>query len=138
VSDRPWSSPAPVGEFQPYVPAEQSWRNFRCGGAAWRLFGLLFGAVTVYGELRGADGIGVDPDFGDCPSALRAFSFDDSGKQHSADDGSAGESLAAGRGVALPALIFLASAPTSPSGGFFPDCASRRLAGRSLHGSHRR
>src|SRR5258708_4851644 len=53
VSDRPWSSTAPVGEFQPYVPTEQRLAEFSLRAVVLGgLFGLLFGAVTVYVGLR--------------------------------------------------------------------------------------
>ncbi len=46
---KPWSSTAPPGEFQPYVPAEESLAEFTLRAVVLgSLFGLLFGAVTVY------------------------------------------------------------------------------------------
>src|SRR5437667_4252898 len=53
VSERPWSSTAPPGEFRTYVPAEATVKEFTIRAVILgALFGLLFGAVTVYVGLR--------------------------------------------------------------------------------------
>src|SRR5262249_2303324 len=53
VSDRPWSSTAPPGEFRTYVSAEETLKEFTIRAVVLgALFGLLFGAVTVYVGLR--------------------------------------------------------------------------------------
>src|SRR5579859_2073298 len=110
VSDRPWSSTAPVGEFQPYVPAAQSLAEFSLravllGG----LFGLLFGAVTVYVGLRAGLTVSASIPISVLSiSILRAFGRSTILENNIVQTtGSAGESLAAGVMFTLPALIFL-------------------------------
>jgi putative OPT family oligopeptide transporter len=97
-------------EFQPYIPATQAPREFtlRAVGLG-ALFGLLFGAVTVYVGLRA--GLTVSASI---PIAvlsitiLRAF-----GKATILENnivqttGNAGQSIASGVIFTLPALIFL-------------------------------
>jgi len=110
VSDRPWSSTAPVGEFQPYVPASQNLAEFSLravllGG----LFGLLFGAVTVYVGLRAGLTVSASIPISVLSiSILRAFGRSTILENNIVQTtGSAGESLAAGVMFTLPALIFL-------------------------------
>jgi putative OPT family oligopeptide transporter len=110
VSDRPWSSTAPVGEFQPYVPAGQSVTEFSLravllGG----LFGLLFGAVSVYVGLRAGLTVSASIPISVLSiSILRAFGRSTILENNIVQTtGSAGESLAAGVMFTLPALIFL-------------------------------
>jgi putative OPT family oligopeptide transporter len=110
VSDRPWSSTAPAGEFQPYVPAEQrlaefSLRAVLLGG----LFGLLFGAVTVYVGLRAGLTVSASIPISVLSiSILRAFGRSTILENNVVQTtGSAGESLAAGVMFTIPALIFL-------------------------------
>ena len=110
MSDRPWSSTAPVGEFQPYVPAAQSLTEFSLravllGG----LFGLLFGAVTVYVGLRAGLTVSASIPISVLSiSILRAFGRSTILENNIVQTtGSAGESLAAGVMFTLPALIFL-------------------------------
>jgi putative OPT family oligopeptide transporter len=110
VSDRPWSSTAPAGEFQPYVPAEQrlaefSLRAVLLGG----LFGLLFGAVTVYVGLRAGLTVSASIPISVLSiSILRAFGRSTILENNIVQTtGSAGESLAAGVMFTIPALIFL-------------------------------
>jgi len=110
VSDRPWSSTAPAGEFQPYVPAEQKLAEFSLravilGG----LFGLLFGAVTVYVGLRAGLTVSASIPISVLSiSILRAFGRSTILENNIVQTtGSAGESLAAGVMFTLPALIFL-------------------------------
>ena len=53
IANKAWSSTAPPGEFRPYVPAEESLAEFTLRAVVLgALFGLLFGAVTVYVGLR--------------------------------------------------------------------------------------
>jgi len=110
VSDRPWSSTAPVGEFQSYVPPSQSPAEFSLravllGG----VFGLLFGAVTVYVGLRAGLTVSASIPIAVLSiSILRAFGRSTILENNIVQTtGSAGESLAAGVMFTLPALIFL-------------------------------
>src|SRR2546425_9476085 len=53
VREKAWSSTAPPGEFRTYVSAEESPKEFTIRAIVLgALFGLLFGAVTVYVGLR--------------------------------------------------------------------------------------
>src|SRR5258707_7612110 len=53
VTDRPWSSTAPPGEFRPYVSADETLKEFTIRAVVLgALFGLLFGAVTGYVGVR--------------------------------------------------------------------------------------
>src|SRR5882724_5286137 len=104
--------PAKVEEpkFQPYVPAEEvrpefTFRAVLFGG----LFGILFGAVTVYVGLRAGLTVAASIPIAVLSiSILRAF-----GKASILENnivqtaGSAGESVAGGVIFTLPALIFL-------------------------------
>jgi len=110
VSDRPWSSTAPAGEFHPYVPpsggiTEFSLRAVLLGG----VFGLLFGAVTVYVGLRAGLTVSASIPISVLSiSILRAFGRSTILENNIVQTtGSAGESLAAGVMFTLPALIFL-------------------------------
>jgi len=110
VSDRSWSSTAGPSEFRPYVPASQSLTEFSLravllGG----LFGLLFGAVTVYVGLRAGLTVSASIPISVLSiSILRAFGRSSILENNIVQTtGSAGESLAAGVMFTLPALIFL-------------------------------
>ena len=47
--ERPWSSTAPPGEFRTYVSTEETLKEFTIRAVILgALFGLLFGAVSVY------------------------------------------------------------------------------------------
>jgi putative OPT family oligopeptide transporter len=117
VSDRPWSSTAPPGEFRPYVSPEEGLKEFTTRAVVLgALFGLLFGAVTVYVGLRAGLTVSASipisvlsisilrrlgvylPPFGR-PTVLENNIVQTTG--------SAGESLAAGVMFTIPALIFL-------------------------------
>ena len=53
MTDRPWSSTAPPGEFRTYISAEETVKEFTIRAVILgSLFGLLFGAVSVYVGLR--------------------------------------------------------------------------------------
>jgi len=110
VNDRPRSSSAPAGEFHSYVPAAQiltefSLRAVLLGG----IFGLLFGAVTVYVGLRAGLTVSASIPISVLSiSILRAFGRSTILENNIVQTtGSAGESLAAGVMFTLPALIFL-------------------------------
>ncbi|HTQ95583.1 MAG TPA: oligopeptide transporter, OPT family, partial [Candidatus Acidoferrum sp.] len=110
MSDRPWSSTAPAGEFRSYVPASQTMTEFSLravilGG----IFGLLFGAVTVYVGLRAGLTVSASIPISVLSiSILRAFGRSTILENNVVQTtGSAGESLAAGVMFTLPALIFL-------------------------------
>jgi len=110
VSDRPWNPAGTTGEFQPYVPAAQSVKEFSLravilGG----VFGLLFGAVSVYVGLRAGLTVSASIPISVLSiSILRAFGRSTILENNIVQTtGSAGESLAAGVMFTLPALIFL-------------------------------
>src|SRR5229473_1842053 len=110
TTTKPWSSTAPPADFRPYVDAsstltEFSWRAVILGS----LFGILFGAVSVYVGLRAGLTVSASIPISVLSiSILRAF-----GKSSILENnivqttGSAGESVAAGVIFTLPALIFL-------------------------------
>jgi putative OPT family oligopeptide transporter len=109
-SNKPWSSTAPPGEFQPFVQPEQSVAEFTLravilGG----LFGILFGAVSVYVGLRAGLTVSASIPIAVLSiSILRAFGRSTILENNIVQTtGSAGESLAAGVIFTLPALIFL-------------------------------
>jgi putative OPT family oligopeptide transporter len=110
VSDRPWSSTAPPGEFRAYVSAEESIKEFTIRAVILgALFGLLFGAVTVYVGLRAGLTVSASIPISVLSiSILRAFGRSTILENNIVQTtGSAGESLAAGVMFTLPALIFL-------------------------------
>jgi putative OPT family oligopeptide transporter len=109
----PITKPAPApspGGFQPYVPASQSPAEFTAKAIVLgALFGLLFGASTVYLGLRA--GLTVSASI---PIAVLAISvLKRLGGSTILENnivqtiGSAGESLASGVVFTVPALIFL-------------------------------
>ena len=110
MSDRPWSSTAPAGEFRPFVPASESPKEFTLRAVILgALFGLLFGAVTVYVGLRAGLTVSASIPISVLSiSILRAFGRSTILENNIVQTtGSAGESLAAGVMFTLPALIFL-------------------------------
>jgi putative OPT family oligopeptide transporter len=110
VSDRPWSSTAPPGEFRTYVPAEETLKEFTIRAVILgALFGLLFGAVTVYVGLRAGLTVSASIPISVLSiSILRAFGRSTILENNIVQTtGSAGESLAAGVMFTIPALIFL-------------------------------
>ena len=110
MSERPWSSTAPPEEFRPFVPAEESPKEFTLRALILgALFGLLFGAVTVYVGLRAGLTVSASIPISVLSiSILRAFGRSTILENNIVQTtGSAGESVAAGVLFSLPALIFL-------------------------------
>jgi len=110
TTTKPWSSTAAPGEFRPYVDAstvltEFSWRAVILGS----LFGILFGAVSVYVGLRAGLTVSASIPIAVLSiSILRAFGRSTILENNIVQTtGSAGESAAAGVIFTLPALIFL-------------------------------
>jgi len=112
------AAPAPKAQFQPYVPATQSPAEFTAKAIVLGIiFGLIFGASTVYLGLRA--GLTVSASI---PIAVLAISvLKRLGGSTILENnivqtiGSAGESVAGGVVFTIPALIFLT--PYGP--GFF-------------------
>jgi len=110
TTSRAWSSTAPLGEFQPYVPGTADLPEFTFKAVLFgAIFGLIFGAVTVYVGLRAGLTVSASIPIAVLSiSLLRAF-----GKATILENnivqtaGSAGESVAAGAIFTLPALIFM-------------------------------
>jgi len=110
MASKPWSSTAPPSEFRPYVEAGESQAEFSVRAVILgAVFGVLFGAVTVYVGLRAGLTVSASIPIAVLSiSILRAF-----GKASILENnivqttGSAGESVAAGVIFTLPALIFL-------------------------------
>jgi putative OPT family oligopeptide transporter len=99
----------PAATFRPYIPPEQSLPELTIKAALLgALFGLIFGAVTVYLALRA--GLTVSASI---PIAVLAIAvFKKIGSTILENNivqtaGSAGESIAAGVAFTMPALIFL-------------------------------
>ena len=110
MSERPWSSTAPPGEFRPYISADETLKEFTLRAVALgALFGLLFGAVTVYVGLRAGLTVSASIPISVLSiSILRAFGRSTILENNIVQTtGSAGESLAAGVMFTIPALIFL-------------------------------
>jgi len=110
VSDRPWSSTAPPGEFRTYISAQETLKEFTIRAVVLgALFGLLFGAVTVYVGLRAGLTVSASIPISVLSiSILRAFGRSTILENNIVQTtGSAGESLAAGVMFTIPALIFL-------------------------------
>ncbi len=110
MSDRPWSSAGSTTEFRPYVPTTESPAEFTFRAVILgALFGLLFGAVTVYVGLRAGLTVSASIPISVLSiSILRAFGRSTILENNIVQTtGSAGESLAAGVMFTLPALIFL-------------------------------
>ena len=110
VREKAWSSTAPPGEFRTYVSAEESPKEFTIQAIVLgALFGLLFGAVTVYVGLRAGLTVSASIPISVLSiSILRAFGRSTILENNIVQTtGSAGESLAAGVMFTIPALIFL-------------------------------
>lgn len=101
----------PVKEFQPYVPASQDMPEFTAKAVILgSIFGIIFGAVTVYLALRA--GLTVSASI---PIAVLAIAvFKRIGNSTILENnivqtiGSAGESVAAGVVFTTPAFLFIA------------------------------
>ena len=111
-SAQPVQSVCPPGAFKPYVPASQSPAEFTVKAVALgAIFGVIFGAVTVYLALRA--GLTVSASIPIAVLAIAVF------KRFSHSTilennivqtiGSAGESIAAGVVFTIPAFLFIAS-----------------------------
>jgi putative OPT family oligopeptide transporter len=110
VSDRPWSSTAPPGEFRTYISTDETLKEFTIRAVILgALFGLLFGAITVYVGLRAGLTVSASIPISVLSiSILRAFGRSTILENNIVQTtGSAGESLAAGVMFTIPALIFL-------------------------------
>jgi len=108
--DRPWSSTAPPGEFHTYISADETLKEFTIRAVVLgALFGLLFGAITVYVGLRAGLTVSASIPISVLSiSILRAFGRSTILENNIVQTtGSAGESLAAGVMFTIPALIFL-------------------------------
>src|ERR1700682_4578549 len=115
------ASPVTGQEFRPYISPEQSIAEFTPKAILLGIFfGILFGAATVYLALRA--GLTVSASV---PIAVLSIAvFKKIGKSTILENnivqtiGSAGESVAAGTGFTVPALLFLrgggALLPVSP------------------------
>jgi putative OPT family oligopeptide transporter len=105
-----WSSTAPPGEFRPYVGPEESLAEFSFRAIVLgALFGILFGAVSVYVGLRAGLTVSASIPIAVLSiSILRAFGRSTILENNIVQTtGSAGESAAAGVIFTIPALIFL-------------------------------
>jgi putative OPT family oligopeptide transporter len=110
VATKPWSSTAPPAEFRPYVDAEENVREFSFRAVLLgSLFGILFGAVSVYVGLRAGLTVSASIPIAVLSiSILRAFGRSTILENNIVQTtGSAGESAAAGVIFTMPALIFL-------------------------------
>jgi putative OPT family oligopeptide transporter len=110
--------PTPKATFQPYVPASQSPAEFTAKAVVLGvLFGLIFGASTVYLGLRAGLTVSASiPIAVLAISVLKKFGGSTILENNIVQTiGSAGESVAGGVVFTIPALIFLA--PYGP--GFF-------------------
>ena len=110
MATKTWSSTAPAAEFQPYTPPEQNLREFTLRAVVLgALFGILFGAVSVYVGLRAGLTVSASIPIAVLSiSILRAFGRGTILENNIVQTtGSAGESVAAGVIFTIPALIFL-------------------------------
>ncbi len=110
MATKQWSSTAPPGEFQPYVGPEETVAEFSLRAVILgSLFGILFGAVSVYVGLRAGLTVSASIPIAVLSiSILRAFGRSTILENNIVQTtGSAGESVAAGVIFSIPALIFL-------------------------------
>jgi putative OPT family oligopeptide transporter len=110
IATKGWSSTAPPGEFKPFIAPEQTTAEFTTKAVfLGALFGIFFGAVTVYVGLRAGLTVSASIPIAVLSISLlrmfgRATILENNIVQTT---GSAGESVAAGVIFTLPALIFL-------------------------------
>ena len=110
MEPKPWSSTAPPAEFRPYVDSEERIGEFSLRAVVLgALFGILFGAVSVYVGLRAGLTVSASIPIAVLSiSILRAFGRSTILENNIVQTtGSAGESVAAGVIFTIPALIFL-------------------------------
>ena len=110
MATKQWSSTAPAADFRPYVDAEESVAEFSLRAVILgSLFGVLFGAVSVYVGLRAGLTVSASIPIAVLSiSILRAFGRSTILENNIVQTtGSAGESVAAGVIFSMPALIFL-------------------------------
>lgn len=110
MATKPWSSTAPPGDFRPYVGPQESVGEFTLRAIVLgALFGILFGAVSVYVGLRAGLTVSASIPIAVLSiSILRAFGRSTILENNIVQTtGSAGESAAAGVIFTIPALIFL-------------------------------
>src|SRR5580692_7807249 len=110
MATKQWSSTAPPGEFRPYVEAGETVAEFSLRAVILgSLFGVLFGAVSVYVGLRAGLTVSASIPIAVLSiSILRAFGRSTILENNIVQTtGSAGESAAAGVIFSMPALIFL-------------------------------
>src|SRR5688572_31414176 len=110
------AAPPPAAAFQPYIPAGKSIAEFTLRAIVLgALFGLLFGASTVYLGLRAGLTVSASiPIAVLAISVLKRFGGSTILENNIVQTiGSAGESVAAGVVFTVPALIFLA--PRGPT-----------------------
>src|SRR5580698_6450795 len=110
MANRQWSSTAPPAEFKPYIAAEETIGEFSLRAVVLgALFGILFGAVSVYVGLRAGLTVSASIPIAVLSiSILRAFGRGTILENNIVQTtGSAGESAAAGVIFTIPALIFL-------------------------------
>src|ERR1700723_1899113 len=110
MATKQWSSTAPPAEFKPYIAAEETIAEFSLRAVILgSLFGILFGAVSVYVGLRAGLTVSASIPIAVLSiSILRAFGRATILENNIVQTtGSAGESVAAGGIFSIPALIFL-------------------------------
>src|SRR5580658_3103446 len=110
MANRQWSSTAPPAEFKPYIAAEETVAEFSLRAVILgSLFGILFGAVSVYVGLRAGLTVSASIPIAVLSiSILRAFGRSTILENNIVQTtGSAGESVAAGVIFSIPALIFM-------------------------------
>src|ERR1700679_2780957 len=109
MANRQWSSTALPAEFKPYIAAEETVAEFSLRAVILgSLFGILFGAVSVYVGLRAGLTVSASIPIAVLSiSILRAFGRSTILENNIVQTtGSAGESVAAGGVFLIPALIF--------------------------------
>lgn len=106
----PAPAPTPVAEHKPFVPPEQNLPEFTPKAVIFgAIFGILFGAATVYLALRAGLTVSASIPIAVLSiSVLRAFGRPTILENNIVQTiGSAGESVAAGVAFTIPALLFL-------------------------------